>query len=144
MRKIPFAGIELTFQRVRGLRGTSELPGRPCILYYLYHIICYCTIATSLLFPKISNVLPGPNNNYCKHTINMKWRACHSHCATSINSVYELLRTQGLLKREVLELSPPPPPPLPRWIDSLQIRVFQRKLEGNREDYTILEEIRVY
>ena len=29
MRKIPFAGIELTSQRVRGLRGTSELPGRP-------------------------------------------------------------------------------------------------------------------
>ena len=29
MRKIPFARIELTSQRVRGLRGTSELPGRP-------------------------------------------------------------------------------------------------------------------
>ena len=29
VRKIPFAGIELTFQRVRGLRDTSELPGRP-------------------------------------------------------------------------------------------------------------------
>ena len=29
MRNIPFAGIELTSQRVRGLRGTSELPGRP-------------------------------------------------------------------------------------------------------------------
>ena len=28
-RKIPFAGIELTSQRVRRLRGTSELPGRP-------------------------------------------------------------------------------------------------------------------
>ena len=27
--KIPFGGIELTSQRVRGLRGTSELPGRP-------------------------------------------------------------------------------------------------------------------
>ena len=26
MRKIPFARIELTSQRVRGLRGTSELP----------------------------------------------------------------------------------------------------------------------
>ena len=40
MRKIPFAGIELTSQRVRGLRGTSELrglrgtselPGRPAM-----------------------------------------------------------------------------------------------------------------
>ena len=29
VRKIPFAGIELTSQRVRGLRGTPELPGRP-------------------------------------------------------------------------------------------------------------------
>ena len=29
VRKIPFAGNELTSQRVRGLRGTSELPGRP-------------------------------------------------------------------------------------------------------------------
>ena len=29
VRKIPFAGVELASQRVRGLRGTSELPGRP-------------------------------------------------------------------------------------------------------------------
>ena len=29
--KIPFAGIELTSQRVKGLRGTSELPGRPAV-----------------------------------------------------------------------------------------------------------------
>ena len=29
VRKIPFAGVELTSQRVRGLRVTSELPGRP-------------------------------------------------------------------------------------------------------------------
>ena len=36
MRKIPFAGIELTSQRVRGLRGTSELPGRP----YIYNPVC--------------------------------------------------------------------------------------------------------
>ena len=28
VRKIPFAGIELTSQRVRGLRGTSELPAK--------------------------------------------------------------------------------------------------------------------
>ena len=31
VRKIPLAGVELTSQRVRGLRGTSELPGRPAI-----------------------------------------------------------------------------------------------------------------
>ena len=29
VRKIPFAGVELMSQRVRALRGTSELPGRP-------------------------------------------------------------------------------------------------------------------
>ena len=31
VRKIPFAGIELTSQLVKGLRGTSELPGRPAL-----------------------------------------------------------------------------------------------------------------
>ena len=31
VRKIPFAGIELASQRVRGLRGISELPGRPAL-----------------------------------------------------------------------------------------------------------------
>ena len=38
VRKIPFAGIELTSQRVRGLRGTSELPGRPALnsAYQIY------------------------------------------------------------------------------------------------------------
>ena len=40
MRKIPFAGIEFTSQRVRGLRGTSELPGRPSkgILFMVYYV----------------------------------------------------------------------------------------------------------
>ena len=36
VRKIPFAGIELTSQRVRGLRGTSELPERPLNTKYPY------------------------------------------------------------------------------------------------------------
>ena len=43
MRKIPFAGIELTSQRVRGLRGTSELPGRPVFMHLLIttvHLYC--------------------------------------------------------------------------------------------------------
>ena len=38
MRKIPFAGVELTSQRVRGLRGTSELPGRPTKIFVKYFI----------------------------------------------------------------------------------------------------------
>ena len=46
VRKIPFAGIELTSQRVRGLRGTSELPGRT--VHYYYHV-GYCTIIHTLL-----------------------------------------------------------------------------------------------
>ena len=29
VRKIPLGGVELTSQRVRAIRGTSELPGRP-------------------------------------------------------------------------------------------------------------------
>ena len=37
MRKIPFAGVELTSQRVRGLRGTSELPGRICLLDFVHN-----------------------------------------------------------------------------------------------------------
>ena len=42
MRKIPFAGIELTSQRVRGLRGTSELPGRPHPGHYIILLTqCY-------------------------------------------------------------------------------------------------------
>ena len=36
--KNPVAGIELTSQRVRGLRGTSELPGGPCRDV----IVCIC------------------------------------------------------------------------------------------------------
>ena len=39
MRKTPFAGIELTSQRVRGLRGTSELPGRPAVHTWLPTIL---------------------------------------------------------------------------------------------------------
>ena len=39
VRKIPFAGIELTSQRVRGLRGTSELPGRPATVVDLLLIV---------------------------------------------------------------------------------------------------------
>ena len=37
MKNISFAGIELTSQRVRGLRGTSELPERPYIYKKLYN-----------------------------------------------------------------------------------------------------------
>ena len=68
MKKIPFAGIELTSQRVRGLRGTSELPGRPApntdksciqiiylITYYVLHcfwivLAVVCTINTTIMF----------------------------------------------------------------------------------------------
>ena len=36
VRKIPFAGIELTSQHFRGLRGTSELPGYISKVYLTY------------------------------------------------------------------------------------------------------------
>ena len=42
VRTIPFAGIELTSQRVRGLRGTSELPGRPACIVYSSHCLLIC------------------------------------------------------------------------------------------------------
>ena len=49
VRKIPFAGIELTSQRVRGLRGTSELPGRPDLI----KISCTSAICLEEQFPGI-------------------------------------------------------------------------------------------
>ena len=44
VRKIPFAGIELMSQRVRGYMDTSELPGRPAVVVYIYSQHCewYC------------------------------------------------------------------------------------------------------
>ena len=46
VRKIPFAGIELMSQRVRGLRGTSELPGRPADIrtWYWLKYTLYCFV----------------------------------------------------------------------------------------------------
>ena len=48
VRKIPFAGVELTSQRVRGLRGTSELPGRPATVIVLFNKMCYLILVVSL------------------------------------------------------------------------------------------------
>ena len=50
MRKIPFAGIELTSQRVRGLRGTSELPGRPAMQYSTIIVIIYKSVLATPLW----------------------------------------------------------------------------------------------
>ena len=48
VRKIPFAGVEPTSQRVRELRGTSELPGRrPCDIGKLTYSITIRYILTS-------------------------------------------------------------------------------------------------
>ena len=44
VRKIPFAGVELTSQRVRGLRGTSELPARPALETKLNQVLYYCKV----------------------------------------------------------------------------------------------------
>ena len=42
--EIPFAGIELKSQRVRGLRGTSELPGRPAVCVVCVFFPCILDI----------------------------------------------------------------------------------------------------
>ena len=59
MRKIPFAGIELTAQRVRGLRGTSELPGRENVMFGQdFGILVYallCGGGTKFKLPKAGN-----------------------------------------------------------------------------------------
>ena len=61
MRKILFAGIELTSQRVRGLRGTSELPGRPAI--YINSDISASFCLTIYILIRIFPALPSNNNN---------------------------------------------------------------------------------
>ena len=59
-RKIPFAGIELTSQRARGLRGTSELPGRPA------HIpVIICTIVIYILSGIFKRFVP--KSRICAH-----------------------------------------------------------------------------
>ena len=69
MRKIPFAGIELTSQRVRGLRGTSELPGRPaynsemgkkCTVHPM--LDAHQAVPTGALRPTESRALPQDPN----------------------------------------------------------------------------------
>ena len=50
MRKTPFAGIKLTSQRVRGLRGTSELPGRPA---FFSTIIVISTVDVPVYRPPV-------------------------------------------------------------------------------------------
>ena len=55
MRKIAFAGIELTSQRVRGLRGTSELPGRPVAMRFMAQIV---VINSNLIQVHINTRLP--------------------------------------------------------------------------------------
>ena len=61
MRKIPFAGIELTSQRVRGLRGTSELPGRP-VCQVFYRILLLLFTVTVLYLKKNQNT-PRPSEH---------------------------------------------------------------------------------
>ena len=67
MRKIPFAGVELTSQRVRGLRGTSELPGRPVD----YNVILYRSLVPRMserlysLFESFSRTCSVININTC-------------------------------------------------------------------------------
>ena len=53
VRKIPFAGIELTSQRVRELRGTSELPGRSAVYIIISIVIVEKTGLLYILIVKL-------------------------------------------------------------------------------------------
>ena len=75
MRKTPFAGIELTSQRVRGLQGTSELPGRLIIIKSriiptLKIIIIIMMIITNNNNSKNYNNTNNNNNNNNKNDNN--------------------------------------------------------------------------
>ena len=59
MRKISFAGIELTSQRVRGLRGTSELPGRPNHIVQLLKYVLVCMYARKGCEKLVRMYVPG-------------------------------------------------------------------------------------
>ena len=65
VRKTPFPGVELTSQRVRGLRGTSKLPGRPAQEYNsvsIYGLIwsCCCCCCCCLHIKNRSDLYPVP------------------------------------------------------------------------------------
>ena len=59
VRKIPFAGIELTSQRVRGLRGTSELPGRPVICSRYLFFPCHRIISHDRMYVEQKESIGG-------------------------------------------------------------------------------------
>ena len=56
VRKIPFAGVELTSQCVRGLRGTSELPGRQAIECKKQNKKILCGLPPSCVTPVGSSI----------------------------------------------------------------------------------------
>ena len=65
MRKIPFAVIELTSQRVRGLRGTSELPGRPEVPDFFFCSIVPVQQTTSGIGHRVKYFF-RVGNQYCR------------------------------------------------------------------------------
>ena len=98
MRKIPFAGIELTSQRVRGLRGTSELPGRPasCVVKKKQdYLVCCClkkkwTHLDLLSIPMRACV--RPDDGACSDWFEVSWSkdygkdACCPRCCSASSS----------------------------------------------------------
>ena len=59
VRKIPFAGIELTSQRVRGLRGTSELHGSSTTTYEPVAPVAQRYLVTLLTSWDVSSSIPA-------------------------------------------------------------------------------------
>ena len=78
VRKIPFAGIELTSQRVRELRGTSELPGRPATMQGHEYPYCYVT-CTNIIYHWSSNKLQIAKAGE-KVLLSVNYQAGESNC----------------------------------------------------------------
>ena len=69
MRKIPFAGVELTSQRVKGLRGTSELPGRPAFFFVFFiFTVCVCVFSSHSFWTSSSLDVPAGVTQEEDHT----------------------------------------------------------------------------
>ena len=115
MRKIPFAGIELTSQRVRGLRGTSELPGRPTIYYnsitiiqyeeqyQVYSVVPTCTLDYTLVllyeeqYQVYSSIVPTCTNIILNITIvgQNGYHFCHGDVAQMVERSLSMRQVVG-------------------------------------------------
>ena len=94
MRKIPFAGIELTSQCVRGLRGTSGLPGQPAIyiIYGVYIVLCrrlrHVVCREGLLSSTSDSIVNLANGGFaCDTSLPHYWRMLVIFCVSPCDSI---------------------------------------------------------